>query len=290
MLRIRLQTATLTLLAALIGGAPAALANQAVLIEDGRLSVDLAETSLEAALNDIAEQAGFSLEVHGPLESLRQRRVEALPLAEGLRHLLDGYDLIMRLSPKGGPDGSAQVTDLVVLGRKALAAAVVPAPVTSDAPTTSPAYQDFAAGTKRQRLSGIGDLDRQGDRAAARLLREIVTLDPDPGIRINAAAALSRAPRRIAGIALTAALDDPEARVRIQAIRSLRAVQGRRALRRLQELAVHDNDPEVRRMAVHLSASLGGQAATRIFESALTDPTQDVRDAAAAALRESALN
>lgn len=261
-----------------------------ITLSDGRLSVDLNGITLDAALTEIAARAGFTLDVRGALTSLRQRQVTDLPLDEGLQHLLEGYDLVMRLAPDNSTGSGQRVTALVVLGRKQDPLGQRPSDRSQQFATTSPGYRDFAAQPRRRRWHAIGDLDRQGDREAALLLREILAQDPDPGIRTTAASALSRAPRRIAGAALTAALDDPEARVRIQAIRSLRAVQGWRALRRLQELALHDRDPEVRRMAVHLSASLGGRAATRVFESALTDPTQEVRDAASSALQDNALN
>ena len=147
-----------------------------------------------------------------------------------------------------------------------------------------PSYQELATKGKGERLAAIRAVARREDEAALELLGALVAQDPDKTVRRIAATALGNLGSEDAAAALEVGLGDPDADVRIQAMRGLHVINGEAAAAALGELALGDADPALRRQAVHLLATLRSDEARSTVELAASDPDDAVRDAAEEAL------
>jgi hypothetical protein len=267
----------------------------AVTVADGRLSVRLDETPLEAVLEAIAAQADVAITVRGDPGTVRPQEFADLPLDAGIRRLAGERGLLMVFTPaddQGAPghlreirvygeprsDDGARARPLTrTLGR------VAKEPPAAGAPPP-PDYEALAKKSKGERLMAIRGLARHGGEAAIEVLGALLAHDPDATVRRIAATALGNVGGEAVIPALEAALADPDVEVRIQAMRGVHVINGEAAAAPLGELALRDADPGLRRQAVHLLAALRSDEARSTVELAASDPDESVRQAAEEAL------
>ena len=139
--------------------------------------------------------------------------------------------------------------------------------------------QEHSAG-----LRDVRTLARQRDETAASALTQIVAQDADPTVRAKAMAALGKLGKAESARALSMALTDQDALVRVQAARALGRVEGDQATPALGGVLMGDSDPRVRREAARVLGALRSEEARWSLEAAALDADQSVRRAVASAL------
>jgi hypothetical protein len=276
--------------------AAAAAPELAVTVADGRLSVHLDETPLEAVLEAIAAQSDVRITLRGDPGTVYPQAFADLPLAAGIWRLAGERRLMMVFQPADNPGEPGRLQEVWVYGdppandlaspRRGLTRTLErvgrdPPPATErQAAPAPPSYQELAGKGKAERLGAIRALARQQDEAAIEVLSALLAHDPDPTVRRIAATALGNIGGEAVVPAFEAALADADVEVRIQVMRGLHVINGEAAAPALGELALRDADPGLRRQAVHLLASLRSDEARATIELAASDPDDTVRHAA----------
>jgi HEAT repeat protein len=143
------------------------------------------------------------------------------------------------------------------------------------------ALNDEAAFVRATAAKLVGD---QEDPSLSGFLVPVLRGDPDPLVRKRACQALARTGGDDAGPALLAALHDPDAQVRLEAIRGAKVLAPGEETARLAELLAGDPMWEVRVQAASALRHSGDPVAEKALRAALGDPVEFVRSAAAKAL------
>jgi HEAT repeat protein len=143
---------------------------------------------------------------------------------------------------------------------------------------------DPAARGPEAGIKALQNLAGQKDPAAAADLTRFLTEAEDPLLRAQAAALLGILGGEESVAALSAALDDPAASVRVHAVRALGKLEGVKAVPVLRDILIRDPDARVRRGAVRWLAALPGDEARAAVEAAASDPDASVRREVARAL------
>lgn len=227
-------------------------------MQDARLSVRTGALPLAEVLRAIANAAEVSVTVKGDLGTVRAQEFDGLAIADGLRRLIgDDHALLMVYRPH--PDGGRVLEEVRVYGTGWLqdetGNGMVPAP----------------SGPRRR-------LPREAETALAMYLYG----DDDAGRA--AAAKRLEASSEDAVPALTAALDDPQAEVRLRALRALQTLDGAEVLNRLSQVARADPEPALRQAAIYMLGGFTSGEVRRTLQAALADPDEQVRQAAAQTL------
>ena len=109
-------------------------------------------------------------------------------------------------------------------------------------------------------------------------------VDPDANVRMDAVSDLGDSRESAAEALLSVvAVQDPEPKVRAEALFALGVLHAESRIATFQ-LAINDPDRDVRSAAIGALEDLGGAAAGKILSLALNDPDPSIREAAAAAL------
>jgi HEAT repeat protein len=128
----------------------------------------------------------------------------------------------------------------------------------------------------------LGDLDSDSD---AERIAAMLRADSDPVVRLRAAEALTRIGGENSVEGLARGLSDPMDDVRLAATRGLRQLDPGFAKPELARLLLEDPHYEIRVQAARALGLTGDPEMRLLLESALEDPNEFVRAAAAHALR-----
>ena len=241
-------------------GASLAPVSPVVVVENGKLTVDLQHADLESVLREIATRAVFDLRMSGQLGRVTAT-FAGVSLEEGLRRLAPEHELMLVYRAPSGGAAASLVEVRVFAGTR------------PDDPRSAAAD-----------LAEIRRLLRSGGQEGTARLADLLGA-PDSTVRTRAATALGRVGGMNAEAPLTAALSDQVAEVRLQAVDALRRVAGARAIPALQGLLLRDPDPGVRRAAARTLGMLREPPATSALTAAAADPDASVRQEVARALR-----
>lgn len=233
-----------------------------VVVEEGKLTVDVHHAELESVLREIATRAAFDLRTSGKLGRVTAT-FAGVSLEEGLRRLAPGRELMLVYRGSVGRADQALVEVRVFAG--------------------SPASDPRRAAAD---LAEINQLLRTGagPEGIARLV-DLLGAAPEPAVRSRAAAVLGWRGGMGSETALTEALNDPAPDVRAQVVDALRRVAGARAIPALVRLLLRDPDAVVRRAAARSLGMLPEAAATSALTAAAGDPDASVRKQVIWALR-----
>ena len=233
-----------------------------VVVEERKLTVDLHHAELESVLREIAEHAAFDLRTSGQLGRVTAT-FAGLSLEEALRRLAPDHELMLVYRAAAGRDEPSLVEVRVFAGSN------------PDDPRRAAAD-----------LAEINQLLRggRGQGGTARLA-DLLGATASTAVRTRAALALGQIGGPGAEAALTGALNDPAAEVRVQAVHALRRVAGARAIPALQGLLLRDPDPPVRRAAARTLGMFRETSVRSALTAATTDPDAAVRQEVTRALR-----
>ncbi len=233
----------------------------------GRVTLSVRDAPLRTVLALIARRAGIDLAAEGDLDARITTAFAGVAIEDALARLVSGYASIRSVAPSS---------------RSAAGSATRSEP---DAVPSEP----VADGSSAESSELVAALSLPaGDRRAVESLARLVTESSDPLVRARAAMALGGVRRGETERALTRALIDTAAAVRVQAIYALRQNRGVEAVAALAQILRSDADPRVRRAAVRALSVLPGTEAAVALASAAEDAHDSVRQEAARLIRPAA--
>jgi hypothetical protein len=257
--------------------------SHAVEIRGGLVSVEVEDVPLSELIAEIGRKAGFATVGESPPDLRVSITIIGRPIDEVVRRLAHDVTFVILYGsdqPGGGPGSIEEVR-------------LYPAPTTATAsnavarPSTVGALQGFAgldAHDDQTRLQAVQSLSSQGSTEALSALGQILAEDELPVIRAQAAAALGKSGNEAAVAALLAALEDPDASVRVQAVQGLGHFDGADMARILGQVLMEAPDRRLRRTALHALERLDNEAALAYLDTALADSDSVIRKLAAQSL------
>ena len=279
------------------GAVGASLANSStfldVLVSRGELTVDARNAPLAQVLQTVGKRAGIEVTLRGDFSTPITASFTGVPLEEGIRRLAHGHSVAVTYAAAAdAPRGEMLTAVWVIEGSSRRTLGARPAPLGhgdggSAEPRSSSLRDQEPEGKLGGWLSGMQALADEADRgseAAVALLTDISVSGPAAVIRQQAVAALGRLRGPDVEPALTSALADDDAMVRVRAVRGLRGTGTETAVQSLAGVLLGDTDPEVRLAALNALTSFPGRTMLQGLAKAVTDPDGRVRDAAARGL------
>ena len=273
-----------------------------VLVSRGELTVDARNAPLAQVLQTVGQRAGIEVTLRGDFSTPITASLTGVPLEEGIRRLAHGHSVAVTYAASADAPRRETLTGVwVIEGSSTRTPSARPAPLGhrnggSAEPRSSSLRDQEPEGKSPEAtlhfplggwLSGMQALADEGDRGsevAVALLTDISASEPAAVVRQQAVAALGRLRGPDVEPALTSALADDDALVRIRAVRGLRGTGTETAVQSLAGVLLGDADPEVRLAALSALTSFPGRTMLQGLAKAVTDPDGRVRDAAARGL------
>jgi len=238
-----LAASALSFTAAMTGFVRLASAETVISVRDGRLSVEVQNERLSSVLDRISRDGKVAIIIGDGLGDQRvSTRLEDVPLAEGLRQLLEAHDAFFFFS--GAQNAPASLTAVWVYP-KGRGRGLAPVPPQAWASTKEFEAKLADADPEWRALSAEALISRNRDRALDVLLRAL--RDEDDRVRTRALwAALRSGVKPPADVLTKLALGDPAPHVRFLA---LEALAGDPSLGPIAEQALNDPNADVRSKA-----------------------------------------
>jgi hypothetical protein len=207
--------------------------------ESESLSVTVeAGTTVEEGLQALGEAYGFAVSVRGDTGVLPASRFRADTVADAVRRIGRGYQLVIR--HEAGLDDEPSVSSVVLLGRGG---------------GPPPGTIRVSAGSRRidrstiERLVAIASLADRPPEEAIPELADIVESDPVPATRAAAIRALASLADAAAWPVIDVGLVDRDASVRLAALRAQPPDRGDFPYATIETMAGSDRDAHVRELA-----------------------------------------
>ena len=249
-------------------------------VEEGRVSVKIAEAPLEEVLREISAQSRTRLVLDGPRPEKVSAEFQSLSLEEALRRLIKANFLLL-YAP--GTNGRLVEVRTLSLGT----------PLTSSPPVAQePAQQilsdenaslnalvvELQRGNAEQRGRAVLALGELQDERALEPVIEALEGDEDTAVRYRATWALQDLGGQRALTALAEAVyRDSDDFVRQSAVDVLARLGGQEVVEPLSWALREDPEPSVRYEALMNLAEIGGDRVRDILRQALDDPEELVR-------------
>ena len=254
-------------------------------IADGRLTVTAHDAAVKSLIEEVAVEAGLTLEGAELLDGNVTVQFQGLAISDGLARILGDRSYMLVYAVPSHRGGTPVPVRLRFFGASTAHAR----------PTVEGALLGGEHAALFETLEYHGDpwdkqdtieaLAEAGDPAVARRLGKAALADADVEVRSAAVEALATLGGDGAVEMLEIALHDTESAVRRQAIGALEEIGGDTAVRGLT-VALQDVDADLRLIAIDALGGIGGPRALQLLEHAATDPNPTVRDSAAEWLAE----
>jgi HEAT repeat protein len=253
-----------------------------VSVSGGVLTVDARNAPLAEVLQTIGQAAGIEVTLRGDFSAPITASLTGVSLEEGLRRLASGHSIALTYAAAADAATRQIVTGVWVMSEdNAHRGEPRSSPVRAEVERPSPEVTiHFPPGGELSGIQALADEARRGTEAAVALLAEVSASEPDGIVRAQAVAALERLRGPKVEAALTAALDDADASVRLRAVRGLRVAGTETAVQSLAAVLLGDADPQVRLAALSALTSLPGRTMLQGLSRAVADPDGRVREAA----------
>jgi hypothetical protein len=227
--------------------------SQAILIQDGNLSISIENFHLGELIDEIGYQAGFTIISYVELNQLVSYKFNNVPLGIALKKLLRNRSHMIHFDStvNSGTDSTGTVKTLWLL----------------------PQQGDAQSFSRKRMISGYNTTD------ANRKNQLVTTTGSDDSVREDHIADLGRFNDSYALGEMSLALTDADSGIRVAAIESL-AERGDVLAAKALAVALADVDPEVREEAVYALGDIGGETAIALLQQALGDSIDFVRVAA----------
>lgn len=258
-------------------------------VRDGLLTLDARDAPLDSVLRAIGEQAGFDVVIEGNLGMPVSRSFAALPLGQGIRHVMGGTSYVMTYGGSGEA-GGPRLLRAYGLGESGTGAEEVSWPEVRIVPDPTQADMEawilerLTRADRGARIVAVRRVERLEHAVALDIAAQVLGQDGDPVVRGQAAAVLGRlGGDRAAGL-LEAALEDADASVRRQAAHAMGALDGDEAIHDLGRVLLRHPDREVRLIALESLASASDEVSRSYLEAGLTLRDAKLREAVKQAL------
>jgi hypothetical protein len=277
-----------------------------VRVSRGELTVDVRDAPLAEVLRTIGEQAAVGVTLRGELRTPITESFAGVPLEDGIRRLARGHSVVVRYAASADAPGRGILTGVWVIGGSSTPEPSVAAGSTrrdpsaplsqgardSSAPRpSSPEDQKaderipeatvhFPVGRWIDGIQALSDEAERGSEVAVALLADVSASEPAAVVRHQAVAVLGRLTRPETEPALTAALADGDASVRLRAVRGLRTTGTETAVQSLAGALIGDADAQVRLAALSALMSYPGRTMLQGLVMASSDRDQLVRETA----------
>ncbi len=197
---------------------------------------------------ELNRQTGTRFKIHGDPSTPVQAEFEHLPLQKGLQRMLHGRNhvLIGTVREPGSADAPVSSIELYLLDGTWVTKGAVKTTRTATPPPTT---------TRQERSSQPGDIEERIDA-----LFDLIEEDPAQ-----------------ASEAVAIAARDPNLEVRRAALEALEYLEEMAPINVLTEMALEDEDPELRVEALELLAASDAESAISTLQLALKDPNEDIR-------------
>ena len=191
-----------------------------VRVKDNLVTVKVKDIPLNKVLTEIAHQASIRIVFAGSTEEPLSADFSDLPLDQGLKRLIQGFNSVIIYGPKNLKTGESEIKEVILCSRKGASPLKISGPGKIVPPKNQkPPLEDFQL------------------KAEADALR-----DKDPEIRKNAAEALGNLEDEMALIPLLQALLDKNSRVKKSAVDALCRIGGENVIRALQGCQSSDDE------------------------------------------------
>jgi len=279
-------TFALTLLLS-VGAAGASMSGTTldVRVSRGELTVDVHEAPLAQVLRTVGERSGVAVTLRGDFSAPITQSFTSVPLEEGIRRLARGHSVAVTYAAPGDAPGPEILTGVWVIKGSSPppGASVAGGNTRGDTALRDRKADETLHSRPGGWIDGIHALAEEaegGSEAAVELLTGLSATDPSAMVRHQAVSALGRLKGPEVEAALTAALADEDASVRVRAVRGLRGTGSETAMQSLTGVVTGDGDPQVRLAALRALASLPGPTTLQGLMKASSDPDGLVRETA----------
>jgi hypothetical protein len=251
-------------------------------VQEGSVSIKVAEAPLEDVLREIASQSRIRLVLQGSREEKISAEFQSVRLEEALRRLIKENFLLMY-----SPDG--QLAGVVVLSF----GTSVPSPFSVSLPAVQEPAQrvlqrengglhhlveELHKGNQEERWKAVLALGGLKDENALEVVLWALKGDEDPAVREGAIWVLEKLGGPRAVNALTEAVSrDSDSFVRQTAVAALAKIDESKAVEPLTQALWSDRDPFVRYEALVNLVAVGGEHVRSALVRARKDPDQLVR-------------
>ena len=261
------------------------------------VTVQVRDAPLSEVLDEIARQTGLTIEGHAAIDSRMTIDLEQIRLEAALRLILEGQSYAVEFALEAIPDKGEHIRvpqrlrispdDPDVAARSWSPDDVADAGLDGNTidPTKIRAVLE-SSDDPWDREDAVEALAESGQPHVAVPLITVALIDRNEDVRLAAVEALATLGGDAAAKALQTALRDEESTIREAAIETLEALGGEQAARSLA-VALQDTDADLRERAVDALGNIASPSAVQLLEYAwAADEDASVREAAAAWLTE----
>jgi len=239
-----------------------------VRVTNNTLTLRAANAPLQDVLNEIVKQLEIPIVVHGELDRPLSAEFSEVPLEEGLKRLIKGFNHVFLYDAGKVGEEHPPLRKIIIYAEETQGMGQFPPP-RSTASSSQPsqpqkkvpleslvkALSDKDAETREDAVDALAESE---DARAVSHLIKVMLDDGDEDVREAAAMALEDLGDQKAVASLIRALGDPYAGVRESAAEALGALGGEQVIRPLMGL-LRDEDEDVREAAAEALKKLTGK-------------------------------
>lgn len=269
----------------------------------GTLTVTAVNATLSEVLYEISRQSGIKISLTGQFDEQVTRTVINASVADVIRQLTNsGTFVIIHDQARAGEAArgiqeiwlyrgiSGQAPSVLITRKSTTRVQKSNAADVPESPEIEPDQEirrqvsELSELSRSARISKARELALRDDPAAVAILGEMLALDEDWEVRMEAVKALRNIGDERAVESLERGLGDTQVAIRLGVVHAIGASRGDRALLGLGQVVFGEQDPEVRRLAVEYLSQTPAEAARAFLEAASNDSSEIVRDEARRAL------
>ena len=236
--------------------------------KNNTLTLRAANAPLQDVLNEIVDQLEIPLVVHGELKGLLSAEFSEVPLEEGLKRLIGGFNHVFIYDAAKVGQEDPPLRKIIIyaentqgMGERPPPRSIAPSPQPSQGQEKIPfdvLVKALNDKDPENREDAVDSLAESGDARAVSHLTKVLLNDQDEDVRESAAMALEDLGDERAVAPLIKALEDPYAGVRESAVDALSVIGGEEVIRPLMGL-LRDEDEDVREAVAEALKKLTGK-------------------------------
>ena len=253
--------------------------------QDGLLTVNAQNRTLEQVLYAIGEKAGIEVNINGKLSSQPSTwSIVNIPLSEAIKRLVGRHNMVMNYGSLDDEKPGRRINKLWVFGYTKVTANSnnFQREIDREKNTDAPAQIDQTIQSNQEQENEDKEVQSNIKRLSKTL--EIFEEGEDSAMRLQAVDALKVIGGVQAGEVLTRGLRDSDPAVRIEVINSLGCIGADNVVPIAGQILYSDTDPDVRLAAVRILVEQDSEVSKVFLKVALEDRNNKVREMAKSVL------